>query len=254
MYVFSTLVFEVLWETLRLPLMPARIAVDQHGMNEEERRRFVREAEAEITRLRIGSLREVKPGLADLLGVLARHDRALGWRELVGSRHRAYLAASGSFAAQAIIVGEQVQVSRQHADHLITSLLGLLPAVPLGRGRAFSIPVEAYQRAVQLAADGKGTMEQRNLLRGAGVRADQAEQLELMTRTTVNTGSISVHRGKNGAVTLAGSLAYTDTTRGRYLLLQRPDRAGNSYMSIVPADEKVLNRHIAELLGTAVPW
>lgn len=254
MYVLSTLVFEVLWEALALPPMPGRIAVDQHGKDEEERRGYLRQAGEQVARQRLGSVREVKPALAELLELLATHDRALGWRELVGQRRRAYLAERGQTGVVAIVEGERIQISRQRANFLVPGLLHLLPPMPAGNGRAVSVPTETYQHAIQLAVDGKGTMEQRRLLRKAGVRGDQAEQLELLGRTTINTGAISVHRGKRGEVKLTGSLAYTDTSHGRYVILQRPDRSGVSYTSIMPADGKVLQRHVADLLGTAVAW
>lgn len=254
MFELSTLVFEVLWEALELPPMPARIVVDQHGADSEERRRFVRRAEEEVRRGGWGTLREVKPQLAALLAVLAEHDRGLGWRELIGERRRAYLVERGEVAVQAIIAGERVRLARLRANHLVHALLYLLPEARPGSGRPVSVPTQTYQHAIQLAMEGKGAVEQRGLLRRAGVRPDQAEQLETVSRTTVNTGSISAYRGRRGQVKLAGSLAYTDTTAGRYLIVQRPDRAGVDYTSIVPADAKVLQRHVAEMLGTAAGW
>jgi hypothetical protein len=248
MVTMSTLVFEVLWEALRLPWMPVLLAVDQHGVDEEERRRYVAKAEAELARSRLGTLREVNPELSDLLGILGRHGRGLGWRELSGRRRRAYVAARGSVAAGAVIDGEQVSLSGLHSDHMTSWLLNLLPAAKPGVGSAYSIPTDVYRQGVQLAVDGKGSVAQRTWLRSAGVRGDQANRLEVLTRTTLNTAAISVHRGKPGEAKLVGSLAYTDTTQGRYLLVQRPDSAGNSYTSIIPADPKVIRHHIVELM------
>lgn len=250
----STLVFEVLWEALRLPLMPVSLAVDQHGVDEEERRRYVAEAEAEMARSRLGTLREVEPELADLLEILGRHGRGLGWREMSGQRRRAYVAARGPVAAGALIDGERVSLSSLHSDHMTTWFLNLLPEARSGVGSAYSIPTDVYQRGVQLAVDGKGSVAQRRWLRSAGVRGDQANQLEVLTRTTLNTAAISVHRGKYGEAKLIGSLAYTDTTQGRYLLLQRPDNAGNSYTTIIPADTRVIRHHITGLMEPSGPY
>lgn len=244
------LVFEVLWEALSLPAMPARIAVDQHGVNEEERRHYRQQAEAEMARLGLGTLRDVNPKVSDLLELLASHSRGVGWRELLGHQRRAYAAARGSMAAWALLDNGLVSVSTVNPDRLINQILDVLPALPAGVGSAYSIPTDVYQRGVQIAVDGKGSTAQRQWLRNAGVHHHQADQLEVLTRTTFNTGSISVHRGKHGKTKLVGSLAYTDTQRGRYLLLQRPDRAGNSYTTIIPADTIVIRHHIAEIMQT----
>lgn len=248
MFTFSTTVYEVLWEALRLPPMPARIRIIQHGTTQDERRRLRAAALDEAARLGLGRPPDLDDRLVDLLDLLARHRRAVSLRELAGHRRRGYAAASGRYGALAVIEGDQVSIGGISGDHLADELLNLLPPLPAGPGRAMALPSTAFETAMKAYTDTSDSSSARDVLRAAGVGGKDIERLLTIGREAVGHGSIGVHQGEHGDVRLVGSLAYTDTPQGRYAIARRDDHAGQSHTSIIPTDVTGLRRRMHELL------
>lgn len=258
MFTFSTTVFDVLWEMLDLPAMPVRLAVDRHGATPHARESVRALALAEAEQRGLGGWPNLDHRLADLLDLLARHDRAVDLRELGDRRRTALAAASGSHGALAAIEGELVTVSAINGDRFVLELLGLLPALPPGPGRTCSAPAGVLERAMKALADSTDSHQARAVLRPAGISGGDIEQLLRIARGTISSGSIGAYRGSRGgsygAARLVGSLAYLDTAQGRYLVLQRKDQSRQPYTTVIPVDLNGLHRHIHELLGLATRW
>jgi len=252
LFTFSTTVFEVLWEALRLPPMPAPIAVAQHGATFDERTQVRAAALAEAIRLGVGAPPELDYRLADLLDLMAHHTRAVSLRELAGWRRRAHAAANGRHGALAVIQGDRVSMFAIAGDHLAGELLALLPPLPAGPGRAVSAPSGAFEAAMTAYAHTSDSSAARDVLRAAGVSGKDIERLLMIGREAVGSGSIGVHKGPCGDVTLVGSLSYTDTARGRYAIMCRADHAGRSHTSVIPTDVHGLRRRLNDLLAADV--
>jgi hypothetical protein len=234
--------------------MPARIAVEQTGVTLAARSRVRAAALAEAERLGVG----VPPGLdhrlAGLLDLLAHHTRAVSLRELAGRRRRAYAAASGRYGAMAVIHGDQVSIDTVSGDHLASELLTLLAPLPAGPGRAVSLPSNAFESAMTAYAHTTDSSEARRVLRAAGIGGKDIERLLTIGREADSSGSIGAHRGERDDVKLIGSIAYADTSRGRYAIGRRNDRAGRSHTTIAPTDLNDLRRRLHDLLGTDARW
>lgn len=254
MFTISTTVYEVIWETLRLPAMPVRITIDQHGDTAAERERIRAAALAQAERLGLGRAPNLDAGLAALLALLADHDQAVDLRELNGRRRSAIAVASGRRGAMAAIEGEQIAIAPISGDHLVTEMLQLLPARRQGAGRTCSVRSGVLKHAMKALAVSTDSHRARTILRDNGVRDGDVEQLLHTARTGTESGSIGVYRrqpDRPGLPNPIGSLAYTDTPQGRYLVLRRADRAGDSYTTVIPTDLTGLRRRIQELLSAA---
>ena len=254
MFAISTTIFEVLWDELRLPPMPARITIAQHGATLTDRVRIRDAALAEAQRLGLGRPPHLDRRLTDLLGVLARHERAVSLRELAGHRRRAYAAAGGRHGAMGVIHRERVSVHAIPGDHLARELLAMLPDLPAGPGSAVSVPSTAFDAAMPAYTDARDSAEARRILHDAGVGGRDLERLLTIARDTVNCGSIGVHKREHNNAKFVGSLGYADTSRGRYAIVRRDDRAGRSYTTVIPTDIDGLHKRLQRLLGVDAGW
>jgi len=254
-FTISTTMFEVLWEALRLPPMPPRLAVRQHGTTLDERNELRDRTLADAARRGLRHPHRTDRDLAGLLDLLARHDRGVSLRELTNRRRRAYAAADGPYGAIGVIQDCQVSLYAVPGDHLVAELLKLLPRLPAGAGGAVSLPTTVFEAAMAAYSDPRDSTDARRVLTDAGVGGKHVERLLATARDLVDTGSIGVHTGRHTTVALTGSLGYTDTTSGRYTITRRDDHAGRSHTTVAPTDPDTLRRRVIELLGgRAGPW
>lgn len=252
MFSFSTTAYEVSWESLQLPAMPVRLAVDQHGRTAPARQRVRAAALAELRQLGLGQPPDLDHRLVAMLTLLARHDRAVDLRELAGRERSAVAVTSGGRGVLAAIEGQQIAIRAVSGDHIVAELLGLLPPAPPGRGRACSVRSDVLQHAMAALSTGTDNHQARVILREAGIRGGDVEHLLHTARSGVGASSIGVHRTARGRLRLVGTVAYTDTPGGRYITIRRDDPAGRSYTSLVPVDATGLRRHIQDLLTAGV--
>jgi EspG family len=252
MFRFSIKVYDVLWEVLGLPPMPARIAVAQTGSTLAERSLVRAAALAETQQLGLGQPPEVDQRLIDLLDLLARHTRAVSMREIAGRCRRAYAAASGRYGALGVIEGDEVSIVPIFGDHLASELLRLLVPLPARPGRAVSMPSSIFTAAMQAYDDPIDSSQAHGILRNAGLDAKDIERVLTIGRQTIGSGSIGVHKGERESVKLIDSLGYIDARQGRYAIVERDDQAGQAYISVVPTDLDGLRKRIHKLLEVSV--
>jgi hypothetical protein len=246
LFTLSTTVFEVLWEALRLPPMPAAVAVAQHGATLDERARIEAAALDEAGRLGLD-----EPPVPGLLELLARHSRAASLRELAGRRRRAYAAAHERRGALAVVERDRVSIGPVAGDHVVTELLALLAPLPAGPGRAVTLPATAFRAGLAAYADGRDSTAARGVLAAAGVSGKDIERLLTIGRESVGSGSIGVHAGEPGGAALVGSLGYVDIARGRYAIVRGTDHAARPHVSLVPVDHDGLRARLHVLLAGA---
>jgi EspG family len=247
LFTLSVLLFEVLWEELRLPPMPAPIAVVQHGATLEERARIRVAALAEADRLGLGTPPRLDGWLAASFDLLARHTRAVSLRELAGLRRRAYAVSDGPRGALAVVQGDRVSVSAIRGEYVVDELLALLPPLPAGPGGAVAVPSGVFELAMQSYTDGSSAA--RDALRAAGLNGKDAARLLTVGRQALSSGSIGLYQGAFGDVRLLGSMAYADTADGRYAIVRRADHAGRPYTSVIPTDLQGLRRRVHGLFA-----
>src|SRR5207253_4607972 len=105
-FTISALEFDVLWEHLRLAVMPLVLKVPSPGRTHTERTHLVRRAWEGLSSRGLGREVDPHPGLAELLTLLDRPEREMDGRIWAGRSVRVLAAAKGGCAVLAVKEGD----------------------------------------------------------------------------------------------------------------------------------------------------
>ncbi|GDY29154.1 ESX secretion-associated protein EspG [Gandjariella thermophila] len=247
----SALEFDVLWEHLRLAVMPLVLRVPSPGKTHTERAGLVRRTWEGLSARGLGREVAPDPTLVELLTLLDRPEREVDGRIWLGRSVRLLAAAKGESAVLAVLTGDALTLRYASAEGLPREALSVLPAAHAGPGHSVTLPSADLDAA---AAEASTPEELEKALRGRGVRADDARTLAAMVTDAGNRGQFGAAARDRFGRRVRGErvVAFFDTPKGRYVQMRREFPGGTPWSTISPADPRRLHQHVSELYGEVV--
>jgi hypothetical protein len=242
-HALTTAEFDVLWEWLGLAPTPVVLQLASPGRTHAERRSVRAEAWQGLRERALASPEGPDPELARLLHLLARPDEQLELRAWWQREVRGLAAGRHGAGALALREGDTVTVTA--CGSIAHGLLGAFPAAERGPGRACTVPSAA------VASTPAGAL--RPALLETGVPPADAALLVAMTAGTARRAQVvALAADRWGVLRRAGGvLGVLDGPRGRYLLTRTTGEDGVEWATVTPADQRLLQHRIGELLATA---
>ncbi|SDC88295.1 EspG family protein [Actinokineospora iranica] len=246
--VLSTLEFDVLWESERLPAKHVALTVPSPGMTHTERAELVAGAFGTLARRGLVEGRRAVPELADWLSLLAHPQVCVDSWVWTDHEIKALAVASGEQGMLAVVDGPEVWLIPARATALAEAAVSVAGEAPAGPGRSVSLPTEVLS-----AADARSGGTPQNMiteLSQNGVPLYDAQILSSMFTGMGARGQFGVERvGRDQRRQRAGRVvAFHDTDAGRYLYLARPSNDGRMWSTVTPADNARLAACVWELL------
>ncbi|MCP2165432.1 ESX secretion-associated protein EspG [Goodfellowiella coeruleoviolacea] len=247
----SALEFDVLWEHLRLDVMPLVLKVPSPGKTHQERAELTRRVWADLERRGLGRPVSLDPVLEDLLHLLNRPQQEVDGRVWLGRSIRVLAAAKGQSAVLAVLDNDQLTLRPASSEGLPREALSVLPSAPAGTGHSVTLPSADLDAA---AATATTPEELETALRGRGVREDDARTLARMIEDAGNRGQFgAAARDRYGRRVRADRVvSFFDTPRGRYVQMRRANAGTEPWSTMSPVDLRRLDQHLSELLADAV--
>ncbi|WNV90670.1 ESX secretion-associated protein EspG [Umezawaea sp. Da 62-37] len=244
----SALEFDVLWEHLRLEVMPLVLKVPSPGKTHAERAELEREVWAGLDRRGLGRPSSLDPVLEDLLHLLNRPQTEVDGRLWLGRSVRVLAAAKGQSGVLAVLDGEELTLRAASGEGLPREALSVLPAAPAGPGHSITLP-SADLDAAAAAAGSLDGLEEALVARGA--RGADAQTLAEMMRDAGNRGQFgAAARDKWGKRRRPERVvAFYDTPEGRYVQMRRAVPGQQPWSTVSPVDSRRLIQHVTELLS-----
>ncbi|GDY29192.1 ESX secretion-associated protein EspG [Gandjariella thermophila] len=198
----------------------------------------------------------VDGALLDTMSLLARPPLELhGW---VGYHNRVSVGAVAAVdgragAVLAVLDDEAVHVHAIEPTKLVDAMIGLLPAVPPGRGHSRTVPLDAYRAT--LSADAAARDAESGWLEGG-----QSDRLE--TELSAVMRLVRQPRRGGGRIYAAARdrlgrrrksqypVTYIDTESGRWAMWQQPSQNGQLWVTIAPATPQLFRSQLESLLAT----
>lgn len=246
--VLSTLEFDVLWETERLP--PRHVALDvlSPGKTHTERAALRRQAFAELERRGLAGDERAVPELVDWLNLLAYPQVSIDSWVWTDHEIRSLAVASGNQGLLAVVEPHEVWLIPARDTALAEAAVSVAGVAPAGRGYSVSVATELL-----LAADDRARGNPQNMvayLKEHGVSTVDARTLAAMLSGMGTRGQFGAERRhRDQQVRRAGRVvAFHDTADGRYAYLARSDGAGRGWSTVTPADNALLAQCVRELL------
>ncbi|MPY79168.1 MAG: ESX secretion-associated protein EspG [Actinophytocola sp.] len=263
----SPLVFDFLWEEMRLGEHPYPLRVPSHGETMDGRMML----RAEVGKLMVAEgIKDqrgfVEPGVEHWLHVLAASTRSVDAIHSPGSGedHVLALAASdGETGVLAVQSAAGVLLRPTYPEALVSEIIGLLPAGERGTQRAVTLSLDDALRTsparVKVTASGRDEESRGRFgLRRGRSRAladrsagDQREDYAVLSaQPRLRGGQLAANsRDEAGRKHRSSVLAWFDTVTGRYLNIARSGDDGHEWITVAPADTKTLRTRLAELLS-----
>ena len=246
--------FQVAWEQAGLGEMPIVLYVPPAGFQEWERAEVVRQAWDELDAAGLAHHGRLDDALVGMLRLLATPRRAvdarlaLGKAGAVGTEVRGLAAATGDNGVLARLADGALIMRPIFGSGLAREILTLLPEEPAGQGGSVSLSREQIDPAARAA--GSSLYGFAELLMEAGVPGDQARTLVRMIEGTRRRGQFGAAvRDREGRRHAARRVvAFHDTDRGRYLMVDRTTADGRVWTTVTPATEHLLAEHVQALL------
>lgn len=246
--------FDILWDDLGLGSMPYPIDMPSVGSTVEERERIRDEVYRELGARNLARGDRMDSLVAELLGVLGRHEIAV---DTVGYLHgpiRSVVVTDRRIGALAALTEDGVWLAEIRPTALAGSIAELVPDNEAGPGRALSFPHQALLDAVAQsgAADevdeddpygGSEVDDERVALTRAGMSSGDASVLCELANDRQAGGQFGISVGGHRVPTL---ITWFDTSQGRYLMVRE-----DSWLSLSPADNERIERRLASVLTTA---
>jgi hypothetical protein len=244
----STLEFDVLWEHLRLEIMPLVLKVPSPGKTHAERAELERQVWAGLAGRGLGKPVSLNPMLEDLLHLLNRPQTEVDGRLWLGRSVRVLAAAKGQSGVLAVLDGDQLTLRAASSEGLPREALSVLPSCPAGPGHSITLPSADLDAAAARA----GSLEQlESALRERGVRQDDAHTLAEMMRDAGNRGQFgAAARDKWGKRQRPDRVvAFFENPNGRYVQMRRATPGQQPWSTVSPVDARRLDHHLTELLN-----
>jgi hypothetical protein len=247
----SALEFDVLWEHLRLPVMPLVLRVPSPGKTYTERAELVRRTWAGLSSRGLGREVDPDPTLTELLTLLDRPEREIDGRVWLGRSVRVLAAAKGESAVLAVMSDNALTLRPASAEGLPREALSVLPAAGAGPGHSVTLPSADLDAA---AAEATTPEELQHGLAARGLRADDAQTLAAMITDAGSRGQFGAAARDRLGRRVRGErvVAFFDTPKGRYVQMRREFPGGTPWSTVSPADPRRLHQHVHELYGDVV--
>ncbi|HJQ44927.1 MAG TPA: ESX secretion-associated protein EspG [Amycolatopsis sp.] len=246
--VLSTLEFDMLWEVERLPPRHPALRVLSPGRTYSDRRELVDQAWESLRSRGLARGNRADVDLVDQLNLLAHPKVSLDiwvWtdREIKG------LAVSiGAQALLAVVDRDEVWLIPARDTSLPESAVSVAGEFGAGVGRSVSVPHHVVRAA---DADAQGDPKALvTALEDRGVELWQAQELAGMMVGMTARGQFGAERlGRDGLMQRADRvIAFHDTDAGRYLVQLGRGADGQDWITVTPADNRLLVTRIWELL------
>lgn len=247
--VLSTLEFDVLWESERLPGKHEALTVPSPGRTHTERRRLVAEAFAGLAQRGLAKGDRAVPELADQLSLLAHPQLSIDAWVWTDHRISALAVVAGRSALLAAVDGPEVWLIPARETAIVEAAVSVAGDVAAGPGHSVSLPTEVLR-----AADAEARGDHRELaaaLGRSGIPGSDAKTLAAMVDGMNVRGQFCVERMQRDQRMLRADrvVAFHDTPRGRYVYLAKPNADGRSWSTVTPADNRRLVTCVQELLA-----
>ncbi len=240
------LVYEVLWERLRLGPMPSPLVVRRHGGDESEREECRARAHRWLTSNSLGDADNLDGDLLQALRAMDDRDLALSvrYRDSAGQVSIGCFPQPTGRALRVVLRDETVELGWMNAKKMAEGMLEAVPDAQPGTGRPLRVSElaltrsrRAWRRSGLLSAGKRSLIEH-------GVAPDGAEWFLRVLARARATGQVSAARpGVAGkALTAVRPLSFVDSSDGRYVVMR-------SYGSVtlMPADDATLTARIKGL-------
>lgn len=246
--VLSTLEFDVLWESERLPRKHVALDVPSPGKTHSERAALMDQAFGALRHRGLVQGERAVPELADWLGLLA-HPRASidSW---VWTDHeiKSLAVVSGRNALLAVVEPAEVWLIPARDTAIADAAVSVAGFVPAGHGRSVSVATELLR-----AADARGRGDPQEIgavLRDRGVPPTDVLALAAMVTGMGTRGQFGAERRQRDGRMLRAErvVAFHDTPDGRYAHVTRKNPDGRQWSTITPADNALLAGLVQELL------
>lgn len=268
----SPVVFDFLWEELRLGEQPYPIEVPSHGETVDERRMLRQRTFAELSAHGIKDDRgRLDPRVESGLTLLATASLTVDLVQIPGFQAPSISALAASDGAEAVLAVRDengVWLRSLYPEAVASEVIGLLPAGSRGRERSITLSRDEALRVapvrVPVPAHGAGEADDVQtpsfgFRRPARTRVPLSERTagdprqdyaRLLGQPRLRGGQIAANsRDEVGMRRRSPVLAWFDTASGRYLSLSRTGRDGNDWVTISPADDKTLRSRLIEMIA-----
>ncbi|MCP2166177.1 ESX secretion-associated protein EspG [Goodfellowiella coeruleoviolacea] len=246
--VLSTLEFDVVWESERLPNRHVALDVPSPGITHTERAALVGGAWESLEGRGLARSGRVVPELADRLAVLAHPAVSVDCWVWADRKISALAGAAGNDAMLAVVDRDEVWLIDTRASALAEAAVSVAGDMPAGGGRSVSLPTDELQQAAAEVGDDPELLI--TALARRGVPLSEAQTLAGMVSGMGTKGQFGAQRaGRQGPPERADRvIAFHDTPAGRYLHQIRPSTDGRRWSTITPADNQRLASCVWELL------
>ncbi|WP_306463217.1 ESX secretion-associated protein EspG [Solihabitans fulvus] len=246
----SALEFDVLWEHLRLEVMPLVLKVPSPGKTHTERAALVNSVWADLGRRGLGRPVALDPMLEELLHLLNRPTQEVDGRLWLGRSVRVLAASRGGSGVLAVLDNDRLSLRPASGEGLPREALSVLPTAPAGSGYSVTLPSADLDAA---AANVSKPEDLEKALRERGLRQDDAHAMAEMLRDAGNRGQFgAAARDKWGKrVRPDRVVGFFDTPNGRYVQMRRSTAGSEPWSTIAPVDSRRLTQHLTELLASA---
>jgi ESX secretion-associated protein EspG len=246
--VLSTLEFDVLWESERLPQRHVALDVLSPGETHSERARLVREAFDALEQRGLAKGDRAVPELADWLALLAHPQVSIDSWVWTDHEIRSLAVASGNQGLLAVVEPREVWLIPARDTALAEAAVSVAGMVPAGRGYSVSVATDVLHAAD--ARSGGDPQAMVGLLRENGVSIGDARILAAMVTGMGTRGQFCAERRQRDQTMRRANrvVAFHDTPEGRYAYLTRPSNDGRTWSTITPADNELLTARVRELL------
>ncbi|MGJ7906528.1 ESX secretion-associated protein EspG [Actinopolyspora sp. H202] len=250
--------FHLAWQHFRLGTKPLSLNVLPEGLNESERRDVEQRSWEELRLIGFGD-RDAEDAVSGVFFPLDRYrdsfDLVYRYLSEEGEHRRTALAANGpASSALAVREGGVVRLRQLRTDDAPhRAVVGVLPELNPGPGKAVSVPSDQLDAAAADAGDSDRAMREALLRRG--VRRDDASALvEMAGGERVGYAQFGAarmdqrgHRSRAPMVTNCFA-----TTKGWYLM-EETIRSGRAWTTFAPIDRNRLAERVRDLARSIVP-
>ncbi|MFD4198478.1 ESX secretion-associated protein EspG [Amycolatopsis thermoflava] len=237
--VLTTLEFDVLWESLRLPRVHPALRVPSAGRTHTERRQLAGRAWEMLADRGLARGQRAVGEIVDMATLLANPQVAIDVWVWTDRDIRGLAVTNGSQALLAVVDSGEVWLIPARPNALAESAVSVAGEQPAGVGHSVSLPHSTLRAA---DADAKGDPKSLvTALEDRGVELWEAQELAGMLVGMTTRGQFGAEREGRRAGRV---VAFYDTDAGRYLL----QVGGQDWATVAPADNQLLVSRVAELL------
>ncbi|MGW3471203.1 ESX secretion-associated protein EspG [Saccharopolyspora sp. NPDC000995] len=242
-FVLSAAEFDLVHGALGLGRVPFPLGVPSLGATMEERAELAADAFRSLSGRGYATGDQLDPRLVDLLRLLGENDTSVDVLGHIGGPVQALAAAAGRTGVLAQLVANELRLTEIRPTSLAMSAVSVLPPAEPGPFRSLSLRQEQLTSALEEDEDDPfgGDYDDETALARAGLSAQDAATLAELANTRCAGGQFGVTHRSARASTL---VTWFDTPQGRYLMVSQ-----DSWLSISPADNRRVERRLAEVLS-----